>query len=167
MAFTIRRFEDRDAARVAEIMYESFKTVFGKMWEENETKGDGSYWKEHAHVERPDYIATSFVAEQEDGKVIGFLHVDANLKRGLGILHSIGVDPAIFARGVGTALVTEAEKFWRNHRMRKIYTCTSHVNRRALAFYKHMGFHEEGLLKSHFFDGIDEIQLAKFYKYGD
>ena len=30
-----------------------------------------------------------------------------------------------------------------------------------------MGFHEEGLLKSHFFDGIDEIQLAKFYKYDD
>ena len=166
MAFTIRRFEDRDAARVAEIMYDSFKTVFGKMWE-TETKGDGSYWKEHARIERPDYIATSFVAVQDDGKVIGFLHVDANLKRGLGILHSIGVDPAAFARGVGTALVTEAEKFWRSRRMRKIYTCTSHINQRALAFYKHMGFHEEGLLKSHFFDGIDEIQLAKFYKYGD
>ena len=112
-------------------------------------------------------IAASFVAVQEDGKVIGFLHVDANLKRGLGILHSIGVDPRVFARGVGKALVAEAEKFWRQHRMRKIYTCTSHINQRALRFYKSLGFHEEGLLKSHFFDGIDEIQLAKFYKYDD
>ena len=52
-------------------------------------------------------------------------------------------------------------------RMRKVYTCTSHINQRALAFYKSLGFEEEGLLKSHFFEGIDEIQLAKFYTYND
>ena len=166
MAFTVRTFEEKDAAQVADVMYESFKTVFGSMWEK-EGKGDGSYWKQHARSETPTHIVTSFVAVQEDGRVIGFLNVDANLKRGLGILHSIGVDPRVFAQGVGKALVAEAEKFWRQHRMRKIYTCTSHINQRALRFYKSLGFHEEGLLKSHFFDGIDEIQLAKFYKYDD
>ena len=166
MDFIIRKFEERDAERVAEIMYESFKTVFKERWE-NEKKGDGSYWKKNAISETPAFIVTSFVAEQPDGKVIGFLNVDANLRRGLGILHSIGVDPNVFAKGVGSALVAAAEEVWKKHRMRKSYTCTSHINSKALAFYKKNGFEEEGLLKSHFFDGIDEIQLAKFYKYDD
>jgi ribosomal protein S18 acetylase RimI-like enzyme len=64
-------------------------------------------------------------------------------------------------------MVAEAEKLWKKHRMRKVYTCTSHINQRAFAFYKSLGFEQEGLLKSHFFDGIDEIQLGKFYKYDD
>lgn len=165
MDFTVRKFEERDAERVAEIMYESFKTVFKERWE-SEKKGNGDSYKKCVHNETPTSVTTAFVAEQ-DGKVIGFLHIDANLHRKLGILHSIGVDPNVFARGVGKAMVAEAEKLWRKHRMRKIYTCTSHINQRALAFYKSLGFEEEGVLKSHFFDGIDEIQLGKFYKYED
>ena len=166
MDFFVRKFEERDAARVAEIMYDSFKTVFKEMWEKEE-KGNGDYWKEHAHAESPTRIITSYVAEQADGTVIGFLNIEANLQRKLGILHSIGVDPNIFAKGVGKAMVAEAEKLWKKHRMRKVYTCTSHINQRAFAFYKSLGFEQEGLLKSHFFDGIDEIQLGKFYKYDD
>lgn len=165
MGFLVRKFEDRDAERVAEVMYESFKTVFKERWE-NEKKGNGDNWKKCAHDVTPTSITTAFVAEQ-DGVVIGFLHVTANILRGLGTLHSIGVDPNCFAKGVGKAMVAEAEKLWTEHRMRKVYTCTSHINQRALAFYKSLGFEEEGLLKSHFFDGIDEIQLGKFYKYED
>lgn len=164
MSFTVRKFEDRDAERVAEIMYESFKSVFKERWGE-EDRQDGDHWKKRAHAETPACITTSFVAEQDDGTVIGFLHVTANLHRKLGTLHIIGVDPGIFAKGAGRAMFVEAEKLWLKHRMRKVHTCTSHVNQRALAFYKRQGFEEEGLLKSHFFDGIDEIQLAKFYKY--
>ena len=165
MDFTVRKFEERDAERAAEIMYESFKTVFKERWGKEE-KGNGESLKRCVHTETPTSISTAFVAEQE-GKVIGFLHIDANIQRGLGILHSIGVDPNVFAKGVGKAMVAEAEKLWKQHRMRKVYTCTSHINQRALAFYKSLGFEEEGLLKSHFFDGIDEIQLGKFYKYDD
>ena len=165
MAITIRKFEEKDARRVAEIMYESFKTVFKERWE-SEKKDNGDYWKANTHKKTPTLIMTGFVAEDE-GVVVGFLHVDANLHRRLGILHSIGVSPDCFAKGVGKALVAEAERFWQEHRMRKIYTCTSHINTRALKFYKSLGFEEEGVLKSHFFDGIDEIQLAKFYTYNN
>ena len=165
MAVTVRKFEEKDAPRVAEIMYESFKTVFKERWE-SEKKDNGDYWKANANKTALPQIMIGFVAEDE-GTVVGFLHVEANLKRGLGILHSIGVDPACFAKGAGKAMVAEAERFWQEHRMRKIYTCTSHINQRALAFYKSLGFEEEGVLKSHFFDGIDEIQLAKFYTYNN
>lgn len=165
MEISVRKFEEKDAPRVAVIMYESFKTVFKERWEK-EKPGNDDNWKENTDIETPDRIATAFVAEL-DGKVIGFLHIDVHIKWGLGVLHSIGVDPGVFARGVGKAMVAEAEKLWRKHRMRKVYTCTSHINSRALAFYKSLGFEEEGLLKNHFFDGVDEIQLAKFYKYDD
>ena len=50
-----------------------------------------------------------------------------------------------------------------DNNIRKAYTCTSHINHKALAYYKRMGFAEEGRLKEHFNRGIDEIQLGKFY----
>jgi ribosomal protein S18 acetylase RimI-like enzyme len=165
MAVTVRNFEEKDAPRIAEIMYESFKSVFKERWG-SENKDNGDCWKEHVKKSNPEKIQVVFVAEDE-GKVIGFLHVSADVKWGLGILHCIGVDPNCFARGVGKAMAAEAERLWQEKRMRKVYTCTSHINQRALAFYKSLGFEEEGLLKSHFFEGIDEIQLAKFYTYND
>ena len=165
MAVVVRKFEDRDARRVSDILHESFKSVFKERWLD-EWRGDGEHWKKDAHVETPDQIVTSFVAE-DDGMVVGFLHVSANIRYGLGVLESIGVDPGCFSRGVGKALAAEAEKWWKQLSIRKVYTCTSHINSRALAFYKSLGFVEEGVLKSHFFDGIDEIQLAKFYNYGN
>lgn len=163
MGVVVRKFEDRDAERVVDIMYESFKSFFKERWDESH-RGKPENLKKSAHSETPGSIITSLVAEV-DGEVVGFLKIEINRSIGLGTLHSIGVDPRIFAKGVGKALVAEAEVLWRQYRMRKIYTCTSHINSRALAFYKSLGFEEEGLLKSHFMDGIDEIQLGKFYKY--
>lgn len=163
MGLTVRKFEDRDAERVVDIMYESFKSFFKERWDASH-RGDPESLKKNAHSETPGRIMTAFVAEL-DGVVVGYLSIEINTRIGLGTLHSIGVDPRIFARGIGKAMVAEAEKLWRHYRMRKIYTCTSHINSRALAFYKSLGFEEEGLLKSHFMDGIDEIQLGKFYKY--
>jgi ribosomal protein S18 acetylase RimI-like enzyme len=165
MSFTVREFEERDAARAAEIMYESFKTFFKERWGEDK-RGTAEEYKKFLRSETPGNLSVAFVAEEE-GKVIGFLHVTASTACGLGVLHSIGVDPQVFSKGVGRAMVAEAEKLWRKLRMRKIYTCTSHINQRALAFYKSLGFEEEGLLKEHFMEGIDEIQLGKFYKYND
>ena len=96
--------------------------------------------------------------------MIGYLCVSANTKCGLGVLNVTGVDPDTFSKGCGRALFHAAESFWKELKMRKIYTCTSHINLRAQAFYKKMGFAEEGRLKDHFYKGVDEIQLAKFYE---
>jgi len=162
MNVTIRRFEKRDAKSVARIMFESFKTFLGDRIKEPETE---EHWIQASSGSSPSFITRAWVAESE-GKVVGYLCVTANLKRGLGTLNVIGVDPNCFAKGCGSALFAAADAFWRSHDMRKIYTCTSHINLRAQAYYKKMGFVEEGRLKDHFFDGVDEIQLAKFMKKG-
>lgn len=160
MSLTVRKFENRDAARVAVIMFESFRAVFG------DTLGSKpqpeSYWQEISHSTIGGVIMTSFVAEQ-DGVVIGYLRVSVNPKNGLGVLEVIGVDPNVFSKGTGTALFAAAEEFWKQNNIRKVYTCTSHINVNAQAFYKKMGFIEEGLLRDHFRKGLNEIQLGKFY----
>lgn len=158
MGVIVRKFEDNDAARVAVIMFESFRTVFG----DRVTLKTESYWKEISHSDKNGTIITSFVAE-DDGNVIGYMRVSINQDNGLGVLEVVGVDPGCFAKGVGQALFAAAEGFWKQHNIRKAYTCTSHINGKALAYYKKLGFEEEGRLKEHFRKGIDEIQLGKFY----
>ena len=160
MDIKIRKFEDRDAARVAVIMFGSFRAVFGDLLG-TEPKPE-SYWKEISHSERGGIIVTSFVAET-DNNVIGYLRVSINPGNGLGVLEVIGVDPESFSRGIGKALFAAAEVFWKKNNIRKVYTCTSHINTNAQAFYKKLGFIEEGRLKDHFHKGLDEIQLGKFY----
>lgn len=160
MALTVRKFEERDAARVAIIMFESFRAVFGDML--GTSPKPESYWKEISFSECGGIIVTSFVAENE-GSVVGYLRVSINPGNGLGVLEVIGVDPEKFSKGTGKALFAAAEEFWKQHNVRKVYTCTSHININAQAFYKKLGFVEEGRLKDHFHKGLDEIQLGKFY----
>ena len=160
MDIKIRKFEDRDAARVAVIMFESFRAVFGDLL--GTKPREESYWKEISHSNHGGVIMTSFVAELEQ-EVIGYLRVSVNPENGLGVLEVIGVDPHCFSRGTGKALFAAAEEFWKQNNIRKVYTCTSHINTNAQAFYKKLGFVEEGRLKDHFHKGLDEIQLGKFY----
>ena len=158
----VRKFENRDAGRVAQIMFESFRSFLGERMRNGKPEPE-EYWISCSRGETGHSITRAFVAE-ENGTVIGYICVSANTKSGLGVLHMIGVDPAVFAKGCGRALFEAAETFWRELHMRKIHTCTSHINTRAQAFYKKMGFVEEGRLRDHFFKGVDEIQLAKFYE---
>ena len=153
----IREFEDRDAGRVAEILLVGFRPVFGAYMTQTEpdppetviaaARADGN---------------RAWVAEV-DGVVAGYLLVSADCRHGLGTLQVIAVDPAYAGRGLGHALMVPAEEFWRARKMRKIYTCVASINPNAQAFYRRHGFVAEGTLKSHFFDGVDEICLAKFY----
>ena len=158
---TIRPFEERDAAAVSRVMFESFRTFLGDRMGDRPAPPD--YWIRNAVRTGENLVGAAFVAE-EAGQVIGFISVTANTRFGFGTLAEIGVDPAVFAKGTGRALFEAAEAFWKSHHLRKVTTCTSHINTRAQAYYARMGFHEEGRLKDHFFPGIDEIQLAKFYQ---
>ena len=162
MSMQVREFEERDAGQVARIMFESFRTFLGERMEKDAPESE-AYWIRCSSGKTEHSVTRSFVAE-DGGMVIGYLCVSANTKCGLGVLNVIGVDPDTFSKGCGRALFHAAESFWKELKMRKIYTCTSHINLRAQAFYKKMGFAEEGRLKDHFYKGVDEIQLAKFYE---
>ena len=152
----VREFEDRDAARVAEILFVGFLPVFGDYMTQKEPDPPESVI---AGAHMPGHQA--WVAEV-DGAVVGYLLVSADCRHGLGTLQVIAVDPACAIRGVGSALMAPAEEFWKERKMRKIATCVASINPKAQAFYRRHGFVAEGTLKDHFFAGVDEICLAKF-----
>ncbi|MBU4366020.1 MAG: GNAT family N-acetyltransferase [Kiritimatiellae bacterium] len=157
-----RQFEDKDAGRVSIILIAAFKSFLldkfddlSKAYFEPEeiiarvTKGPGRFSE-----------TIAFVAE-DDGKVIGYIEVTAG-KNGLGMLDIISVDPEFFSKGVGNALMAQAEKFWAEHNQRKIATCVSAHNTKALIYYIKNGFIPEGYQKNHFHEGVDEIILGRF-----
>lgn len=139
----VREFEERDAGQVARIMFESFRTFLGERMEKDAPESE-AYWIRCSSGKTEHSVTRSFVAE-DGGRVIGYLCVSANTKCGLGVLNVIGVDPDTFSKGCGRALFHAAESFWKELKMRKIYTCTSHINLRAQAFYKRWDLPRRGV----------------------
>lgn len=161
MTCKVRRFEDRDAEAVSRIMFESFQTFLGDLMKDEKPYPPSHWISANAHNDADSEVRL-FVAE-EDGAVIGCISASVSKKRRLGTLNVIGVDPKTYAKGVGTLLFAAAEKFWMEYKIRKAYTCTSSINQRAQIYYLKQGFRPEGLQRDHFFQGVDEIMLAKFY----
>ncbi len=159
----IRLFEPSDAEEVADIMYRSFLTF---LKERSKPPKPAEYWARRlTHCVDDDMETLAFVAEDDDGHVVGCLASTANLAYGLAGLDEIGVAPEAAGKGVGRQLFQAALKAWRERRMRKVWTDAASINPGAKQFYLKMGFVEEGIMRNHFFDGVDETVLALFLTY--
>jgi ribosomal protein S18 acetylase RimI-like enzyme len=97
----------------------------------------------------------------DQGRVVGYASGAVNAY-GFGTLAVIGVDPRCFRRGVGSLLMRKMLAFWRSRGMRKVSTCVSAHNSRALVFYLKHGFTPVGYQKDHFLEGMDEVLLDRF-----
>jgi ribosomal protein S18 acetylase RimI-like enzyme len=160
----IRKFKSEDAQVVSKIMNEAFKACLGdKMDAFDRISFSPEILRKISHGNSFDGKKASFVAE-EKGKVIGYIRGSVKLC-GLGSLEVVGISPSAFSKGVGTALMKGLEKFWRQNKMRKISTCVSAHNTRALIYYVKNGFVPEGYQKDHFKKGVDEIILGRFLTY--
>jgi ribosomal protein S18 acetylase RimI-like enzyme len=78
------------------------------------------------------------VAEADDGAVAGTVMVGYDGHRGW--LNYVGVDPAHRRRGVGTALMREAERLLRERGCPKINLQVRSMNTQAVEFYRSLGF---------------------------
>ncbi|MCQ2353404.1 MAG: GNAT family N-acetyltransferase [Victivallaceae bacterium] len=159
MNIVIRPFADADAPGVAEIMYASFKTYLGDLLQKKETPDE---WRENLRPLNGDLIRRAFVAADEKNTVLGCIECVIDTRYRLGTLNRIGVSPDAAGKGIGRMLFEAALDFWQEHNARKVYTDVSSINPGAKKFYERMGFVAEGILKSHFFDGVDEYQLSLF-----
>ena len=159
---TIREFQEQDGQDVSFVQFTSFKSYLKDLMEIDEPR-PAEYWvNAMKHLKTEDYENITFVAVDND-KVVGFISITSALKRRLGTLQRIGVNPDCNGKGIGKMLFEAADQFWRQRNMRKVATCVSSINPGALKFYQKCGFHVEGTLKDHFFEGVDEHQLALFY----
>ena len=160
----IRPFEAKDAPRCTEINLAAFKSFLAE-----KIGADHEFFKIHFTPELMLKSAASkddlseratFVAE-EDGKIVGLVTVSAS-KLGLGSFESVAVAPDCFSKGVGTLLMRTAETFWAERQQRKIATCVSAHNKKALMYYLKNDFIPEGFQRDHFLPGVDEIILGRF-----
>jgi len=159
----IREFRETDAESVSRVAFESFRTYLGDRMDPPHPR-PAEYWlRIMGHVCDGEIERIGFIAE-EGKEIVGCLAANASLLRGLGELSMIGVQPNHAGRGIGKMLFEAALRFWKDRNMRKIHTCVSSINPGARSFYKRCGFREEGILKDHFFDGVDEHQLALFLR---
>ncbi len=159
MSIVIRLFADADAQSVAEVMYASFKTYLGDLLQNKETPEE---WRENLRPLDGDIVRRAFVAVDEKNIVLGCIECVIDTRYQLGTLNRIGVSPDATGKGIGRMLFDAALKFWQEHKARKVYTDVSSINPGAKKFYERMGFVAEGILKSHFFDGVDEYQMSLF-----
>lgn len=159
----VRPFETKDAQRVSDILVAAFKSFLKDRFNENDTAHSRpAELIKGAHVKDQFMESRTFVAE-EDGKVLGVVKVTARTN-GLGMFDVVGVDPNCHAHGIGALLMARAEAFWAEHKQRKIDTCVSAHNKKAIMYYLKHDFIPEGYRKDHFREGVDEIILGRFLK---
>ncbi len=157
---TVRPMDAGDAPRASAILNAAFRGFLGDKFPEDSPHFHPDILIATARVEDPFMSSRIFVAEQQ-GKVVGVVKVTAG-RNGLGVFDYIGVDPDSHTRGVGSLLMAKAEEFWRDHHQRKIDTCVSAHNTKAIKFYLKHGFIPEGYRRDHFIVGVDEIILGRF-----
>ncbi len=159
----LKEFKMQDAEAVSKIMIKAFRSFLKEKMDKMVLKSlSPESLKKNSSSKTDDSETVSYVAEK-NGKIIGYISGSANI-RGLGTLNTVGINTDCFHKGVGTMLMKELEKFWRKKGMRKISTCVSAHNTRALMYYLKNGFIPVGYQKDHFIAGVDEIILDRFLK---
>ena len=109
--------------------------------------------------------AAVFVAEREDGTLVGRLSVGRDPHPGSTHVADVGLMVALDARrqGVGTALLRAAVDWARGAGIRKLELHVFPWNEAAIALYDAFGFEREGYRKHHYRRGgelVDAILMA-------
>jgi ribosomal protein S18 acetylase RimI-like enzyme len=88
-----------------------------------------------------------FVAEDEDGALTGFLHLQTATDYFTGALNchisDLAVAPGFDGRGIGSALLAFADDWARRHHCRHVTLAVFPGNERARALYERHGFGTE------------------------
>ena len=110
--------------------------------------------------------AAVFVAEQDDGEIVGRLSVGRDPHPASAHVADIGLMVAMSARrqGVGRALIEAAIGWARSAGVRKLELHVFPWNEAAIALYDALGFEREGYRKAHYRRGdggyVDAILMA-------
>jgi ribosomal protein S18 acetylase RimI-like enzyme len=97
-----------------------------------------------------------YVAEDEEGQRLGFLHLQTQKDFFTGVLNchisDLVVAPQLDGRGVGSAMLAFAERWAKEHRCRHLTLSVFPANERAQALYARHGY------------GVETLRMAKVVK---
>ena len=119
---------------------------------------------ERIRVAKPD--ETAYLVAEGDGEVVGVLGLARGSRSALRHTADLGltVARAHRGRGVGSALLAEAEARARAWGVHKLCLGVFSDNARAAALYRRLGYVQEGVRREHYLVGgrmRDEILMAK------
>ncbi|HHT38409.1 MAG TPA: ribosomal protein S18-alanine N-acetyltransferase [Mollicutes bacterium] len=101
---------------------------------------------------------TCFVYEQDD-KIIGFV-IFAIMYEKAEII-DIAVSEEAQRKSIGTKLLTTALKECSSNNCESVTLEVRNSNKKAISFYKKMGFRELSTRKSYYYDGEDALLMIK------
>lgn len=100
--------------------------------------------------------------EAHAGSFRGFAAVELHEWNGLAQLQGLAVGSGYRRRGVGSALVTAAERFARNREARGIYLDTPVDNSAGRAFYDRLGYAADYVMSRYYADEVDGVTYVRF-----
>lgn len=159
---TVRQFRPDDAEEASQVMVEAFRSFLPAKNRQKVLDGfSPAALRSTSTFGIKDADTVCYVAVS-DGKVVGYIRGAVNAF-GFGSLSVIGVSECCFRQGIGSLLMKKMMAFWRKNGMRKVSTCVSAHNSRALVFYLRHGFRPVGYQRDHFLPGMDEVILDLFF----
>jgi ribosomal protein S18 acetylase RimI-like enzyme len=93
----------------------------------------------------PDELEGEIMVAELDGRVVGWSRIRFSAWNGRVTIEDLAVDPIWRERGIGRALIEEAERWARSAGARCVWLETQNVNAPAIAFYRRAGFRLCGL----------------------
>jgi RimJ/RimL family protein N-acetyltransferase len=158
MNFVVRHAEPRDAAELKELGDAVAAEPEGWLATLNGWRSAADERRYLRAVRRYPHAAV-FVAEAEDGCVVGRLSIARDQHPASGHVADVGlmVDSAHRRRGIGRALLTAAVDWARGVGIRKLELHVFPWNEAAIALYEDFGFVREGFRKKHYRRGDDYV----------
>ena len=167
LEITIRKAEASDLERIAAIAVACFSNDFldGNK-DKSRQKEYASDWVNNRQNLSP--YGMYHVAEI-DGEVVGYVfHLMIGGLSGVVQLEQIGVDPNHRTKGIGTSLILESEKLWKQHiqnkfnqPLSKMILTTSRINDQAHNLYTRCGFAYETTVKNMYWREAEEIWVKE------
>ena len=146
-AYPIRTFRPADLPRLQEITGQTFGPV---SIDRNLEQVLGAFGRQDWRGRKAAAIAEDcaaqpdgvFVAEDADGRVVGYVTTRLNAESGIGWIPNLAVDPAHQGKGLGRALLEHALAFFRQRGMTVAKIETLAQNPVGQALYPSLGFRE-------------------------
>jgi len=112
----------------------------------------------HFHRVTPHLFLVTVADEKVVGYVMGEMEKDGGVK--VGHVVNIAVHEAYRRRGIGSRLMREIERIFRELGAEKVRLEVREGNEGAKAFYRHLGYRETGMLKRYYW-GLTAVKMEK------